>query len=260
MKHTLKKKLRNGELAVGSWVTIGHPAIAEIMCLAGLDFVTIDLEHSTINIETAGEMIRTVALAGSAPLVRLSDNCPVLIKRVMDAGAHGIIVPMVNNAKEAIKASQAMHYPPKGTRGTGLARAQGYGTSFQEYRSFLETETLLIAQIEHKDAIDNLEEILAIEEVDGIIVGPYDLSASLGIPGKFDHPLFKTELNRIEQSCLKTKVALGTHLVEPDNSLAKTIITKGYSLIAYSLDIRILDTCIRQGLTNLHFVRNKGIQ
>ncbi|MBI9081721.1 MAG: 2,4-dihydroxyhept-2-ene-1,7-dioic acid aldolase [Pseudodesulfovibrio sp.] len=242
---SLKKKIRGGKLVLGSWITLGHTAIAEIMAHSGLDFVTVDLEHSTISINQAGELIRAIDLAGSAPLVRLSSNDPVLIKRVMDAGAHGIIVPMVNSADDARAAAQAMHYPPRGERGVGLARAQGYGTSFQDYRKFLDAESVLIVQIEHKDGVENLEEILAVEDVDGIIVGPYDLSASLHIPGEFDNPLMKEYLGRIESICKEKGGVLGTHVVEPDEDLARKSIERGYRFLAYTLDIRVLETCLR---------------
>jgi len=245
---SLKEKITDGQLVLGSWITLGHPAIGEIMAHAGLDFVTVDLEHSTISMDQAGELIRAIDLAGSAPLVRLSCNDPVLIKRVMDAGAHGIIVPMVNSAADAQAAAVAMHYPPRGERGVGLARAQGYGTSFQDYRKFLDTEAVLIVQIEHKTGVDNLEEILAVEDVDGIIVGPYDLSASLHIPGEFDNPLMKGYLERIERVCLEKNGVLGTHVVEPDLELARKSIDRGYRFLAFSLDIRILDTSLRQGI------------
>ena len=127
----LKRKLSQNEITIGSWITLAHPAIAEIMACAGFDWLVVDLEHSVITIKEAEELIRVINLCGVVPLVRLSINDSVQIKRVMDAGAHGIIVPMVNNRAEADTAVAAVYYPPKGTRGVGLARAQGYCTAFQ---------------------------------------------------------------------------------------------------------------------------------
>src|SRR3990167_5583095 len=124
MKNTLKRRLHAKEPTIGSWITLGHTAIAEIMARAGFDWLVVDLEHSTISIEQAGELIRVIDLCGVAPLVRLTSNHPDQIKRVMDAGAHGIIVPMVNSADDAARAVAATSYFPKGIRGVGLARAQ----------------------------------------------------------------------------------------------------------------------------------------
>ncbi len=113
--------------SLGSWITIGHPAVAEIMAAAGFDWLTIDLEHSAMSIERAEELIRVIELSGVKPLVRLSSNNAVQIKRVMDSGAHGVIVPMVKTENEVRKAIAAVHYPPLGDRSVGLARAQKYG-------------------------------------------------------------------------------------------------------------------------------------
>lgn len=236
------------EPVLGTWITLGHPAIAEIMAHAGFDFVTVDMEHSTISIAQAGELIRTIDLAGSAPLVRLSINDPVQIKRVMDAGAAGIIVPMVNSRAEAEAARDAMLYPPRGKRGVGLARAQGYGASFADYRDRLTERAVLIAQIEHIDGVNALADILAVDGLDGIIVGPYDLSASLGVPGQFDHPQVREALQRIETVTLQSGKALGMHVVEPDTEALAARVAQGYTFLAYSLDIRMLETACREGV------------
>ena len=134
MSDNFKAKLKNVKSSlIGSWITLAHPAIAEIMARAGFDWLAVDMEHSVITIREAEELIRVIDLAGVVPLVRLTSNNSDQIKRIMDAGAHGIIVPMVNSAKDAINAVEAIKYPPMGKRGIGLARAQGWGTKFQEY-------------------------------------------------------------------------------------------------------------------------------
>src|SRR5579871_6870495 len=120
---SLKSKLRAGQVSVGTWVTLGHPAIAEIMASAGFDWVVVDLEHSVISIEQAGNLIRTIEQCGVAPLVRLTSNDAEQAKRVMDAGAHGIIVPMVKSAGDAQRAVSMVRYAPEGSRGVGLGRA-----------------------------------------------------------------------------------------------------------------------------------------
>jgi len=244
----LKSRLAEGQVTVGSWLTLAHPAIAEIMARAGFDWLTIDLEHSVITIREAEELIRIVELLGVAPLVRLSVNDPVQIKRVMDAGAHGVIVPMVNSPADAEAAVEAVRYPPMGKRGVGLARAQGYGSSFDHYREWINRESVVIVQVEHIEAVDNLEAILAIEGVDGFIVGPYDLSGSLGVPGQFDHPSMKEAMERIKTVGLSSGKVFGIHVIEPNVEELRQRLDAGYSFVAYSLDIRMLDHACRSGL------------
>ena len=158
--NNLKGKLKNKEVTIGSWITLAHPAIAEIMAKAGFDWLVVDLEHSVITISEAEELIRVIELCGVDPLVRLSANDPTQIKRVMDAGAHGVIAPMVNTREDAIAVVNAVKYPPAGTRGVGLARAQGYGTNFEKYKDWVAKESIVVVQVEHIKAVDDLEDIL----------------------------------------------------------------------------------------------------
>lgn len=248
---SLKTKLHTGKLMIGSWITLAHPAIAEIMAKAGFDWIAVDLEHSVITIREAEELIRVIGLCNVTPLVRLSANDPVQIKRVMDAGAHGIIVPMVNNHKQAQAAVNAVYYPPTGSRGVGLARAQGYGTSFQQYRRWLTEEALVIAQIEHIEAVANLEDILSVPGIDGYFVGPYDLSASMNMSGQFNHPDMVAALEKIRQVGIKLQKPGGLHIVEPDVSQLQQRIDEGFKFLAYSLDTRMLDTACRAGLNDI---------
>lgn len=129
----LKAKIHKKEIVIGSWITLAHPAIAEIMAKAGFDWLAVDMEHSVITIREAEELIRVIDLCGVVPLVRLSANDPIQIKRVMDAGAHGVIVPMVNSVAEAKQAVSGVRDPQQGARGVGLAMARGYGASFDRY-------------------------------------------------------------------------------------------------------------------------------
>lgn len=244
----IKELLKKRKKTIGSWITLADPAIAEIMAKAGFDWLAIDLEHSVITIREAGELIRVIDLCGVAPMVRLSSNDPIQIKRVMDAGAHGIIVPMVNSVAEAEWAVAAVHYPPQGKRGVGLARAQGYGNAFDAYRNWLNHEAVVIVQIEHIEAVNNLGAILRVEGVDGFIVGPYDLSASVGVPGQFDHPRMKETMERIVSVGSTSGKASGIHVVEPNPDELKNRIEQGYRFIAYSLDIRMLDCACRRAL------------
>jgi 2-dehydro-3-deoxyglucarate aldolase len=248
MSNSLKGRILSGQLTIGSWVTLAHPAIAEIMAQAGFDWLTIDLEHSAITIREAEELIRVSSLSGVPPLVRLTSNDSNQIKRVMDAGAHGVIVPMVNSREDAKKAVQSLYYPPVGQRGVGLARAQGYGTSFSAYQKWLEDEAVIIVMIEHIDAVNNLEEILTVPGIDGFIIGPYDLSTSMGIPGRFEDSRMVEAIEKIRTVSSALGKTGGLHVVEPDSAKLREAIGNGFRFLAYSLDIRILDVHSRLGL------------
>ena len=249
--NSLKEKLRKKELTIGSWISLGNTAIAEIMANAGFDWIVVDLEHSTISIEQAGELIRVIDLAGSFPLVRLTSNDENQIKRVMDAGAHGIVVPMVNSVEDAMRAISATRYAPQGNRGVGLARAQKYGAGFKDYLEWQKENPVVIVQIEHIDAIDHLEDIFSISNVDGFIIGPYDLSCSMGIPGEFKNPKFLEVMELIRDCAKQSDKPGGLHIVEPDRKLLNQSIKDGYCFIAYSVDIRMLDSVCREGLNHV---------
>lgn len=251
----LKDKIKSRKLTLGSWITLGHPALAEIMAKAGFDWLVVDLEHSVISIDVAGELIRVIDLCGVAPLVRLTSNDSDQIKRVMDVGAHGIIVPMVNTPAEAARAVAATRYPPLGSRGVGLSRAQGYGANFQEYLKWQSDGPVVIVQIEHKDAMDALEDILNVPGVDGFILGPYDLSCSLGIPGQFERPEYVSAVAHILETGKRLGRPAGLHIVEPNLQELEQTIRQGYTFIAYSVDFRMLDVSARQGIARLREIR-----
>ena len=198
------------------------------------------MEHSAITLDVAQDLIRTIELCGVAPLVRVGANDPIMIKRVMDAGAHGIIVPMVNSKKEAERAVSSVYYPPKGKRGVGLTRAQGYGLDFKRYKEWLATGPIIAVQIEHIDAIENLEEILSVDGVDASIIGPYDLSGSMGFPGEFERKEVAEALSRYEKVSKKMGKPMGYHVINPDAKEVQGYLDKGYTFVAVSLDTLFL--------------------
>ena len=251
VKSTLKKKLAMKETTIGSWVTLGHSAVAEIMAGAGFEWLTVDMEHSAIGIAEAQALISTIGLSGPTPLVRVGENNPNLIKRVMDAGAHGVIVPMVNTKDDAERAVSAVKYPPTGTRGVGLARAQGYGMDLASYRDWVEAQSVVIVQIEHIEGVSNLKDILLTEGVDAFFVGPYDLSASLGVPAEFQHKKFLEAMDEIRRVGSGYDVSAGVHVVPPEPELVRKAVTDGYSFIAYSTDFLFLGESCRGGLSKV---------
>lgn len=248
---SLKAKLRSDQVCVGSWVTIAHPAVAEIMANAGFDWLAVDLEHTSITLRECEDLIRTIDSCGVSPLVRLTSNDPDLIKRVLDCGAHGIIVPMVNSLSDAQNAVNAAYYPPRGKRGVGLGRASGYGARFGDYKIFAEREIVIVAQIEHIDAVRNVKEIINVSDIDAFIVGPYDLSGSLGKPGDFSAPEFVEAMKAVNTALRDSKKPGGYHIVEPDETLVQQKLDEGYRFIGFSVDARILDTVCRGQLKKM---------
>lgn len=242
----LKKKLQDRQFTLGSWFSAGNPQMMEVMSQCGFEWITLDMEHSVITLDMVPALLLPLKAAGVVPLVRVEENDPNIIKRVMDAGAYGVFVPMVNSADDAQRAVAAVKYPPRGSRGVGLARAQGYGFAFEEYKKWVNRDSVVIVQIEHIEAIDNLEEILTTPGVDGSIIGPYDLSGSLGLPGQFEHPRVKQALKRYEAVCRSLKKPMGFHVVYPDIKKALSYKKRGYTLLAVGLDSLYLGTKCRE--------------
>jgi len=252
-KINLKQKLKNRELTIGSWITIGHPAIAEILATANFEWLVIDIEHTTIDLSMVQVLITTIQSKGIAAIVRVSKNEEVIIKRVLDAGADGIIVPMVCSGIEAEQAVQYAKYPPEGKRGVGLARAQQYGIGFETYKEWVKTDLVVIAQIEHIDGINDLENILNVEGIDGAFIGPYDLSGSLGIPGKYDEPIVVAALERFKDICQKKGMAMGFHVIDPEFDRLKAKIDEGYNFLAFSTDFLFMGANARKNTEKIKF-------
>ena len=247
----VKNKLKQKKLTFGSWITIGNPIVAEIMANSGFEWLTIDMEHSVITLDVAQDLIRTIELSGCVPLVRVSENNPTIIKRVMDAGAYGVIVPMVCTKEEAEQAVKSVKYPPEGFRGVGLARAQKYGFDFEGYKKWLKNDSIVIVQIEHFEAVKNLKEILSVKGVDGYIVGPYDISGSLGIPGEFENPKFKKIIKEVMDVGKKSPKSAGFHVIPPDEKEVKKMMKLGYTFIAVSLDTLFLGSLCKDVIKKL---------
>jgi len=239
------------QISIGSWITLNHFSIAEIMADAGFDWLCVDLEHSVIDFYDAEILIATIEAKGCIPYVRVGLNDPLIIKRILDAGAKGIIVPMVSSKSDAENAVQAVKYPPLGSRGVGLARAQGYGFDFESYAKKINKETKIIAQIEHIDAIKNLESILKVPGIDGTIIGPYDLSGSMGKPGKYKDADVAEVLKKYEDISKNIDKPMGFHVIDPDHEQVLKKIKKGYTFIAFSLDTLFLGTICRQEMNLL---------
>jgi len=257
MKNTngLRNKLKERRVTIGSWLQIGNPATTEIMAESGFEWLVVDLEHSVIGLNETQVLFQIIQGFNVTPLVRLSKNDATQIKRVMDAGAAGIIVPNVNSADEAQEAVANTKYPPLGKRGVGLARAQRYGLEFEKYKNWTNRNSIVVVQIEHIKAVDNLEEILQADGVDASIIGPYDLSASLGFPGEFDRKVVKDAIDKYIKVCKKLKKPAGIHVIRPDFKEVEARIKQGFNFIAFSLDALFLADKCQQELSKRKVAR-----
>lgn len=247
---TLKLKLKNKQKTIGSWITIPSPNIIEILGQYEFDWLCLDIEHNMFNQETIVNLIRLIQSYDIAALVRVSENDEVIIKHVMDGGADGVIIPMVNSMIDAESAVNSVYYPPQGKRGVGLSRAQKYGSGFLEYQDWLKNNAVIIAQIEHYEAISNLNQIVTTDGIDGVLIGPYDLSASMGYPGEFQRSDVQEQLQSFKTICEKNNVSFGLHIVDPDKNELQNKIEEGYNLVAFGTDFNFLLKGLNQSFVN----------
>ena len=254
LSEKIKQKLQNKQPSIGTWMSMAHSSIAEILAMAGYDWVVVETEHTAIDVSEVLRMIIAIEQRGSIPLVRLAGIDGVQAKAVLDSGAAGVIVPMVNSKAQAERAVAMCKYPPMGTRGVGLARAQGYGMEFDSYVKRANNDSLIIVQIEHIDAVNNIEEILSVEGIDGTFIGPYDLSMSLGIPGQLTHPLVVEAKEKVLQAVLKKGLAAGIHFVQPNTAVSdcEIALKAGYTFIALGTDILFLGDSARAMHSEIH--------
>jgi 2-keto-3-deoxy-L-rhamnonate aldolase RhmA len=239
-RHNLKKKLEERRKVFAAWTSFGHPSISEVFSRIGVDFVGIDLEHSTISLEQAQQIITVCHGCGTSALPRIASHNMEMVKRVLDSGADGIIAPMVSNPSEVERLIGWCKYPPVGQRSYGVARGQGYGFDFEEYtRSWNET-SILIIQIESVQGVENVEELLNYEEVDGAMIGPYDISGSLGVPGQLNHPDVVEACKKMISACQSSGKSCGIHLVEPSLNSVQNAFSEGYTFVVLASDVFLL--------------------
>lgn len=236
----LREKLRGRAPVFGTWTSLGHPSITEVFTRTGADFVGIDIEHSTINQEQSQRIIAAAQAGGCRCLPRVSSHSGEQIRRVLDSGADGVIVPNVSSRAEVEKLVESVKYPPEGKRSYGVARAQGYGFDFAGYVSEWNLRSVLIVQIESAAGVERVEEIAGHPAVDGAMVGPYDISGSLGIPGQLEHPRVQEACRRVVEACRRLGKACGTQLVEPTGAKVADALEAGYTFVVLSSDVFLL--------------------
>ncbi len=218
-----------------AWQQLPSPQVTIAMVSLGFDWIVVDLEHSSITTQEVEAIFIAAERYNAKPFVRLPSADPYLARRLLDAGAAGIMVPVVESQEVFDQFAEHCFFPPKGKRGLGLVRANIWGRNLEKY--FNEFKPILIAQIETKTGAENIKSILSSKFVDGIMIGPYDLSASFGKPGKFDDAIFKDTCNFIFEEARKHKKIVGYHQVEPNLSELQKRFKEGYDFIAYGTDL-----------------------
>tara|TARA_B100000614_G_scaffold261574_1_gene291585 strand:- start:60 stop:836 length:777 start_codon:yes stop_codon:yes gene_type:complete len=232
----IREKLEKGGVTLGSWMQLDCPSAAEIMGQAGYDWVAVDLEHGHFSLSGLPDVFRALALGGTLPFARIARGGSKEIKQTLDAGARGIIVPMVESALDLEEWISMAFYPPKGCRGVGYSRANLFGKDFEGYAETHGDDLFMVAQIESIAGVNQLEDILRVPGLDAIIIGPYDLSGSMGMTAEFSRPEFKSVLDKIEVCCRKAGIPSGIHVVQPDQGLLAEKVAQGYQFIAYGID------------------------
>ncbi len=236
----LKAKLRNRHRVFAAWTSLAHPSITEIFAGSGVDFVGIDIEHSTISQEQSQRIIAACQAGGTLCLPRIASHNMEMIKRLLDSGADGIIAPMVSTAEEVERLISWCKYPPLGKRSFGIARGQGYGFDFHQYTESWNQSSSLIIQIESIQGVENIQKLMSYEDVDGAMIGPYDLSGSIGIPGQLDHPLVVEACKEVIAATAKSGKACGTQIIEPNVKNVGEAFGAGYTFVVLASDIFIL--------------------
>ena len=232
ISNNVKNKLNDGQLVIGSFVYIPSPKLTEMIGLTGFDFVVIDMEHGPVDIETAEDMVRAAELADVTPIIRVTHNTPHLVLRALDSGALGVHVPEINTVEDAKTLAASVKYSPEGNRGLAGTRASKYGMkdSLAEYTTAANRETMAIAHIENVKAIENLDDLLGVDNIDVYFLGPTDLSNSLGIPGQAGDPRV---VDYVEES-IKRIVAAGktAGCITVNTDVAKRYIDLGVRYLA----------------------------
>ncbi|NBU06861.1 MAG: 2,4-dihydroxyhept-2-ene-1,7-dioic acid aldolase [Acidimicrobiia bacterium] len=214
---------------------IPSPDVAELLASGGFDWVTIDLEHGAIARHQLPDLFRAIELHGAVPLARVALPDGSLCQQALDSGAAGVVIPRVESASQLTEIVAGCMWPPSGKRGVGFSRANLFGRMFEDYKTEAQ-QPLIVAQIESKNAVASIASLLAVRGLDAVMIGPYDLSASLGVPGQVDHPDVRACVSEVLKACRKAGVPSGMHVVTPDPKRLEEEIAAGHRFLAYGVD------------------------
>jgi 2-dehydro-3-deoxyglucarate aldolase len=233
MAQDFRARLKRREQLLGTMVTLASGASAEVLAGLGFDWLFVDAEHGPLETRELLEILRAVG-DKTACIVRVPQAAELPIKKALDLGAHGIIVPQVNTAEQAAAVVRWSRYAPEGERGVGLARAHGYGQKFREYLGAANREIAVVVQAEHARAVENIDAIVRVPGIDAVLIGPYDLSASLGKMGQVDDPAVVAAIDRVTAACRGVGMPLG--IFGATAAAVRPYVARGYSLLVASVD------------------------
>lgn len=238
-------KINGDAPAIGTFVTLNTPDVAEILSSCGYDWLLLDMEHGTLTTISVQRMIQAVK-GDCAAIIRVPENDDVWIKKALDTGCQGILIPQVNDRRAAEAAVAAAKFPPIGERSVGIARAHGYGMSFAEYVATANETVALIIQIEHIEAVRNLDEILSVEGIDGIFIGPYDLSGSMNMLGNVDSKPVQDVIKDIKSKCRIRSMPMGIFVLSADSVQAE--LEDGCNFVGVGIDSVLLTSAAQAAL------------
>jgi 2-dehydro-3-deoxyglucarate aldolase len=249
MKNPVKEMLKAGKPAIGTFVQMGFPDVTEMLSHAGFDWILIDGEHGPIDIETMQRMLQAMGGTKAVPIIRIPWNEPVYVKRTLDIGAYGLLFPLISTRKDAESAVRAVRYPPVGIRGVGPRRASRYYLDFKEYIATCDQELLIMIQIETKEAVENISEILSVDGIDAYFIGPMDLSAALGHIGDVNHPVVVDAIARVLAAGKKAGKIGGYYSFSPEDVVKR--IEQGFQFISLGSDSRLLMGAAQEALKKI---------
>jgi 2-keto-3-deoxy-L-rhamnonate aldolase RhmA len=248
VKQAFRQRLEKGDLLLGTFITLPSPEIVEIFAEIGFDWLFVDMEHTTLDIK---DVQRILQAAGEkcACIVRVPSNDEIWLKKVLDAGADGVIVPHVNTADEVRHIVRTCLYPPDGSRSVGLARAQKYGLRLEDYMENANHTVAVIPQVEHIEGVQNIEEIVKVPGLSAVFIGPYDLSGSLGKPGEIKDEQVQNSIASIKDACAQAGLPAGIFCM--DAEAASSYLERGFTLITVGMDIQFIGESAKEILRKL---------
>jgi 2-keto-3-deoxy-L-rhamnonate aldolase RhmA len=236
----LRQRFRRRERLFGGWVSYAHPSITETFARAGFDFIAIDMEHATISLEQAQRIIAASQSEGVPCLPRPVSHSNDWIKPLLESGCDGILIQMVNTPEEVETLAGHIKYPPIGCRSYGVNRAQAYGFDFDDYVQSWNDSSTFVIQVESVQAVENIDSLLANDEVDAVMVGPYDISGSLGVPGQTSHPLVLEASRTVIDACERFGKSCGTQVSEGSEASVQALFDLGYTYAILGSDLFVL--------------------
>jgi 2-keto-3-deoxy-L-rhamnonate aldolase RhmA len=239
---TFSQLIRSGDPVIGTLITTSSAENADVLAACGFDWLFLDCEHGALDAAQAQSILQVVGRR-IPTIIRVPENAEVALKKTLDLGCEGVIVPMVNTGDDARRAVAAAKYPPLGSRSVGIARAHGYGAEFASYVAQANAHTSVIIQIEHVRAVENVQEILQVEGIDGVFIGPYDLSGSMNKLGDVTHPDVQAAIETARVACLQAGMPVGIFAMTTEAGVKA--VQSGYAFVAVGIDTAMLATAGR---------------